>query len=61
MTRPELLKNLRSFRDSWKKVTNVHQDLDDVRLKDESDADLRELLKFYYSKGGKLSAERMLK
>ena len=49
MSRKELVKHLRGFRDVWERETTRNQDLSDERLKEESDKDLRELLKFYFS------------
>ena len=53
MTRNELIKHLRSFRNAWEKVTRRNQDLHDMRLKEETDEDLRGLLEFYFSDGAK--------
>ena len=53
MSRNELIKHLRSFRDVWERETNRNQDLHDIRLKEESDKDLRGLLEFYFSDGAK--------
>ena len=53
MTREELIKNLKSFRNAWEKITTRDQDLSDERLKEESTDDLRKLIKFYYSDEGK--------
>ena len=49
MSRKELIKYLRHFRNAWERETTRNQDLHDIRLKEESDKDLRELLKFYFS------------
>ena len=49
MSRKELIKYLRRFRNAWERETTRNQDLHDIRLKEESDKDLRELLKFYFS------------
>jgi len=53
MSRNELIKHLRSFRDVWEKETRRNQDLHDIRLKEETDKDLRGLLEFYFSDGAK--------
>ena len=53
MSRKELIKHLRSFRDVWERETTRNQDLHDIRLKEESDKDLRGLLEFYFSDGAK--------
>jgi hypothetical protein len=61
MTREELIKNLQKFRDSWEKITTRDTDLSDERLDDEPTHQLRNLIKFYYSESGKLSAEDWLR
>jgi hypothetical protein len=61
MTRDELIKNLQKFRDSWEKITTRDTDLSDERLDDEPTHQLRNLIKFYYSESGKLSAEDWLR
>jgi len=53
MSRNELIKHLRSFRDVWGKEMGRNQDLSDERLKEETTKDLRELLEFYFSDGAK--------
>ena len=58
MSREELIKNLKSFRNSWEKITQRNQDLSNERLKEESTEQLRKLIYFYYSDEGKnLAAE----
>jgi len=49
MSRKELIKHLRSFRDVWERETTRNQDLSNERLNEESDKDLRGLLEFYFS------------
>ena len=61
MSRDELIRNLRSFRDSWEKITTRNQDLDDERLSSESTEQLRKLLKFYYSDEAKNIAIQWLR
>jgi hypothetical protein len=61
MTRDELIKNVRKFRDSWEKNTGKYQDLSDERLNAESTAQLREHIKFYYSDNAKKLAENWLR
>jgi hypothetical protein len=61
MTRDELIKNLQKFRNSWEKITTRDTDLSDERLDDEPTHQLRNLIKFYYSESGKLSAEDWLR
>ena len=62
MSREELIKNLRSFRNAWEKITTRDQDLSNERLKEESNEQLKKLIKFYYSDEGKnLAAEWLRK
>ena len=61
MSRDELIKNLRSFRDTWERITTRNQDLSNERLANETTEELRKLLKFYYSNGAKLIAEDWLR
>lgn len=61
MSREELIRNLRLFRDAWEKITTRNQDLGNERLAEESTEQLRKLLKFYYSDGAKLIAEDWLR
>ena len=49
MSRNELIKHLRNFRNAWERETTRNQDLHDMRLKEESVKDLRGLLEFYFS------------
>jgi len=49
MSRKELIKHLRHFRNVWERETTRNQDLHDMRLKEESDKNLRGLLEFYFS------------
>ena len=60
MSREELKKRLRKFRDAWEKITTRNQDLSDERLDDESDKGLRSLLDFYYSDSAKRISEDWL-
>ena len=53
MSRKELIKHLRHFRNVWERETTRNQDLSDERLDEESDKDLRGLLEFYFSDGAK--------
>ena len=58
MTREELIKNLKSFRNAWETLTRRSQDLSDGRLKEESTDELKKLIRFYYSDDAKnLAAE----
>jgi hypothetical protein len=49
MSRVELIRNLRNFRDAWEKETGRNQDLSDERLDGETDKTLRQLLAWYYT------------
>ena len=61
MSRKELIKHLRSFRDVWESETGRNQDLSDERLKEESDKNLRELLEYYFSDSAKQQAGNWLR
>lgn len=61
MSREELIKRLRKFRDAWEKITGRNQDLSNERIDDGSDKELRSLLVFYYSDGAKRIAEDWLR
>lgn len=56
MSRKELVKHLRRFRDVWERETTRNQDLSDERLNEESNKDLRGLLEFYFSNQAKQMA-----
>jgi hypothetical protein len=49
MSRVELIRNLRHFRDAWENETGRNEDLSDERLDGETDKTLREHLGWYYS------------
>jgi hypothetical protein len=49
MSRVELIRNLRHFRDAWENETGRNADLSDERLDGETDKTLREHLGWYYS------------
>lgn len=53
MSRNEVIRNLRKFRDAWEKVTSRNQDLADERLNRETTKYLRRHIKFYYSDDAK--------
>ena len=61
MTREEIVKELRSFRNAWEKITTRNMDLSDMRLGSESLTSLKSLLKHYYSDESKLQAEEWLR
>ena len=56
MSRKELIKHLRHFRNVWESETGRNQDLSDERLNEESNKDLRGLLEFYFSNQAKQMA-----
>ena len=56
-----VIRNLRSFRDAWERITTRNQDLGNERLASDTTEELRSLLKFYYSNGAKLIAEDWLR
>lgn len=60
MSRTEMIKKLRQFRDAWEKTTKRNQNLEDDRLKEEPTDSLRTLIKFYYSNSAKLLAEEWI-
>ena len=49
MSRKEMIKHLRGFRDAWESMTSRNQDMSDERLKEESDEALRDWLKYWFS------------
>jgi len=61
MTRDEIIKELRSFRNAWEKITKKNMDLGDGRLAEETTSSLRSLLKWYYTNESKLLAEEWLR
>jgi hypothetical protein len=60
MSRTELIRHLREFRDAWEKITSRNTDLSDERLAHENNKGLRELLEFYYTEEAKILAEEWL-
>lgn len=61
MTRDELIKNLKKFRNAWERITTRNQDLDDKVLEEATNSELKFHLKFYYSNKAKLIAEDWLR
>ena len=61
MSRSELLKHVRKFRESYEKITTRNQDLGDERLLEETDKDLRNHLKWYFSDEAKILSEGWLR
>ena len=61
MSREELIKELRSFRNAWERITSKNMDLSNSRLRSESLTSLRSLLKHFYTNESKLLAEQWLR
>jgi hypothetical protein len=61
MSRAELLKHVRNFRESYEKITTRNQDLDDDRLLEETDKELRNHLKWYFSDAARILSEGWLR
>ena len=61
MSRSELLKHVRNFRESYEKITTRNQDLGDERLLEETDKELRNHLKWYFSDGARMQSEGWLR
>jgi len=61
MSRSELLKHIRKFRESYEKITTRNQDLSDERLLKETDKELRNHLKWYFSDAARIQSEGWLR
>ena len=61
MSRSELLKHVRKFRESYEKITTRNQDLSDERLVEETDKELRNHLKWYFSDAARIQSEGWLR
>jgi hypothetical protein len=61
MSRSELLKHIRKFRESYEKITTRNQDLSDDRLIKETDKELRDHLKWYFSDAARIQSEGWLR
>jgi len=61
MTRDEIIKELRSFRNAWEKITTRNMDIGEDRLAEETTSSLRSLLKWNYTDECKLLAEEWLR
>jgi hypothetical protein len=61
MSRSELLKHVRKFRESYEKITTRNQDLGDERLLEETDKELRNHLKYYFSDAARINSEGWLR
>ena len=60
MNRTSLLKKIRSIRNTWEKYTGINQGLDEVIIKNMSDKELRDSIKFYSSDETKLIAKNWI-
>ena len=61
MTRAEMIHSLCNFRDAWEREMGRNQDLSDERLAGETDKNLREHLKYYYSEIAKNQAANWIR
>jgi hypothetical protein len=61
MSRSELLKHVQNFRESYEKITTRNQDLGDERLLEETDKELRNHLKWYFSDAARILSEGWLR
>ena len=61
MSRSELLKHVRKIRESYEKITTRNQDLGDERLLEETDKELRNHLKWYFSDAARIQSEGWLR
>ena len=61
MSRSELLKHIRKFRESYEKITTRNQDLSDERLLKKTDKELRDHLKWYFSDSARIQSEGWLR
>jgi len=61
MSRSELIKHIRKFRDSYEKITGRNQDLNDDHIKEETDTGLKARLKWYFSDAARIQSENWLR
>ena len=61
MSRNEMIRSLRAFRDAWEREMGRNQDLSDERLARETDKNLREHLTYYYSEMAKNQAANWIR
>jgi t-SNARE complex subunit (syntaxin) len=61
MSRSELLKHVRNFRESYEKITTRNQDLGNERLLEETDKELRNHLKWYFSDAARIQSDGWLR
>jgi hypothetical protein len=61
MSRNEMIRSLRGFRDAWEREMGRNQDLSEGRLAGETDKNLREHLSYYYSETAKNQAANWIR
>ena len=61
MSRREMIRSVRGFRDAWEEETGRNQDLSDERIAGETDKNLRENLTWYYSETAKNQAANWIR
>lgn len=61
MSRSEMIRSLRAFRNAWEREMGRNQDLSDERLAGETDKNLREHLTYYYSETAKNQAANWIR
>ena len=61
MSRNEMIRSLRAFRDAWEREMGRNQDLSDERLARETDKNLRDHLTYYYSETAKNQAANWIR
>ena len=61
MSRSELVKHIRKFRNNYEKITGRNQDLNDDRIKEDTDMALRARLKWYFSDAARTQSEKWLR
>jgi hypothetical protein len=61
MSRSEMIRSLRAFRDAWEREMGRNQDLSNERLAGETDKNLREHLTYYYSETAKNQAANWIR
>lgn len=61
MSRSEMIRSLRAFRNAWEREMGRNQDLSEGRLAGETDKNLREHLTYYYSETAKNQAANWIR
>lgn len=61
MSRSELVKHIRKFRHNYEKITGRNQDLNDDRIKNDTDKALRARLKWYFSDAARTQSDKWLR